>query len=472
MKDFFNRGLKLLSKLGRAMLVPVTAMPIAGLMTLIFGQTMLNIPLVANAGNVVIGNMDILFVMGAVVAFAKTKDKVNPLVASIISFLIFKSCLAEVNSDINMGIFAGIVIGCVTAFVYNRSKDWKTPQIVAFFTGDKFVITLMPLITVVLALLMDVVWPPVQYGLDVFSTTLGNLGALGVFVFGFLNRLLIPVGLHHVVNSYIYYNLGSFTDAAGQVVTGELTRYIAGDPTAGKFLTMFYVTMIFGLPGGALAIARCARKRKKEVEGLMTSTVATSILTGITEPLEFSFMFVAPQLYVVHAFYTGLAGAVCYILNCRIGFMSGSQIIDLVLNWHLSTNPILIIPIGIAFFLLYYFTFSFLIKRNNLKTPGREDEMIESVDITEEEKSYKLETSNYGYLAKKIIENLGGADNIETIGNCVSRVRVEVHDASLMNLDKIKQTGVKGVITMSPTSVQIVIGSDVGKVMDEINKII
>lgn len=473
MKDFFNGALKQLSKLGRAMLVPVTAMPIAGLMTLIFGANMLDVPLIADAGNVVIGNMDILFAMGATVAFANGKDKVNPLVASIISFLILKSCLAELNPDISMGIFAGIIVGTLSAVVYNYSRNWKTPSIVDFFTGDKFVITLMPIITVALSVVLSFVWPTIQDGLDAFATLLGSLGALGVFIFGFLNRLLIPIGLHHVVNSYIYYTLGTFTDASGQVITGDMMRWIAGDPTAGTFLSQFYVIMIFGLPGAALAIARCARKSKrKEVEGLMFSTSLTSILTGITEPLEFSFMFVAPQLYVMHAFYTGLAGAVCYLLNCRIGFVSGTHVIDLALNWQQADNPWLIIPIGIVFFFIYFVSFTFVIKKFDLKTPGREDEMIDSIEITEEGKSYKLATNNYAYLAKKLLECLGGKDNIESAMNCMTRLRVEVKDSAPVDLERIKQLGTRGVIQLSPTSLQIIIGSEVGKVMDEFDKLI
>lgn len=473
MKNIFNNVLKQLSKLGRAMLVPVTAMPVAGLLTLLFGPNLLDIPFVMNAGYVVINNMDLLFAMGAVVAFAKTKDKVNPIVASVLSLLILRGCLAELNDEIGMGIFAGIIIGCVSAFVYNHTKDLKTPQIFDFFTGDKFVITLMPPVTVLLSLVLCVVWPPIQNGLDAFSTMLGGLGALGVFIFGFLNRLLIPVGLHHVVNSYIYYSLGSWTDAAGNVITGDMTRYIAGDPTAGVFLTMFYVVMIFGLPGAALAMVHTSKKSKRsETKGLMTSTAVTSILTGITEPLEFSFMFVAPVLYVVHAFYTGLAGAVCYLLNCRIGFASGAQVIDLAINWNRSENPILIIPIGIAFFLLYYFTFRFVITRKNLKTPGREDDFVAAEEVSEEEKSFKLETSNYAYLAKKLVQSLGGKENIETSGHCITRLRVEVLDGEKADLARIKQLGVKGVVTVSPTSFQIIIGSEVGKVSDEVDKLL
>lgn len=473
MKAFFDKLLKQLSKLGRAMLIPVAAMPIAGLTKLLFGPTMLNIPFVMNAGSVVISNIDLLFAMGATVAYAEGKNKTHPLVASVISLLILRSCLADLNPDVNMGIFAGIIIGCIAAVVYNKSRHWKTPTIVAFFTGDKFVITLMPMITVLLSLLLSVVWPPIQNALDMFATTLYGMGAVGVFIFGFLNRLLIPVGLHHVLNSYIYYTMGTFVDAAGEIVTGDITRFVAGDPTAGTFLVGFYVVMIFGLPGAACAMWRCAKKdRREETKGLMLSTSATSILTGITEPLEFSFMFVSPQLYVVHAFYTGLAGAVCYLLHCRIGFASGARVPDLLLAWSSADNPWLIIPIGIAFFLLYYVTFKFLILSRDMKTPGREDDMIDSLEVTEEELNFKLSTSNYAYLAKKLLQCVGGKENVEQSAHCISRLRLELVDGDQVDYDRIKQLGVKGIVQVSPTSIQIIIGTDVAHVSEEFDKLL
>ncbi|MFR4977525.1 MAG: PTS transporter subunit EIIC [Butyricicoccus sp.] len=472
MKSILNRFHKKLAQLGRSMLVPVTAMPIAGILSRIASPDMLNLPLLKAAGDIVFGNMDILFAFGAVVAFAKAKDKISPIVASFLSILVLKSTLLALDESINMGIFAGIIVGCFTAWIFNQSKEWKTPKIFDFFTGEKFVITLAPVFTVALGYLLSFIWPSIQNALDIFAVGIASLGAVGVFIFGFLNRLLIPVGLHHVFNSYIYFNLGSYTTSSGDVVTGEMTRFLAGDPSAGLFLSMFFVVMMFGLPGAALAMYQCAKKRKNEVKGLMSSAAITSFITGITEPLEFSFMFVAPQLYVVHALYTGLAGAVCYLLGIRIGFSSGGNIIDLVLNWGLGSHVILIIPVGIVFFVLYFLTFRFLITRYNLKTLGREDDFVDTEEVTEEEKNATLSNKNYAYMAKKILENLGGASNIETIGNCMTRLRVEVKNPSLLNLEKIKQMGVRGVVKLSDTSIQIIIGSEVRYIMNEINQII
>ena len=472
MKDLFNRALKTLSKLGRAMLVPITAMPIAGIMARLGAADILGIPLIENAGWVVFNNLDILFAFGAVVAYVKSRDKVSPIVASIVSVLVLRNVLETLDPDINMGIFGGIIIGCMTATIHNHASKWNTPKMFDFFTGEKFSITLAPIATVLVGWILSYVWPVFQNGLDTFVMWIGGAGALGVFIFGFLNRLLIPVGLHHVLNSYIYYGLGSYTMADGSVVTGEMTRFISGDPTAGLFLTMFFVMMMFGLPGAALAIYRSAKKNKSKVAGLMGSSAATSFITGITEPLEFSFMFVAPQLYVAHAVLTGLAGAVCYLFGVRLGFVSGGNSIDLVMNWNLGSNVILIIPIGIVFFVLYFVVFTFLINHFDLKTPGREDDVEVSEDVTNEELNATLNTKNYAYLAKKLLQCLGGAENIETEGRCMTRLRIEVYDADKVDIEKIKQTGVMGVVCPSPTSIQIIIGREVGQVEEEFGKLL
>lgn len=275
-----------------------------------------------------------------------------------------------------------------------------------------------------------------QNGLDAFAMWIGGAGALGVFVFGFLNGLLIPVGLHHVLNSYIYYGFGSYTMADGSIVTGEMTRFVSGDPTAGLSLTMFFVMMMFGLPGAALAIYRSAKRNKSKVGGLMGSSAATSFITGIAEPLEFSFMFVAPQLYVAHEVLIGLAGAVCYLFGVRLGFVSGGNISDLVMNWNLGSNVIRIIPIGIVFFGLYFAVFTFLINHFDLKTPGREDDVEVSEDVTEEELNDTLNTKNYAYLAKKLLQCLSGAENIEAEVRCMTRLRIEGHDAAKVVFDE------------------------------------
>ncbi|MFR6099410.1 MAG: PTS transporter subunit EIIC [Longibaculum sp.] len=235
----FNRIMKQLSKLGKAMLIPIAATPVAGLLARLSAADLLNLPVLENAAWVVFGMMDLLFAVGAVIAYAKAKDKAIPIIGAVVSLSVFKSVLTFMNETINMGVFAGIVVGVMTAIVYNYSKEWKTPQMFSFFTGEKFVVTLAPLVAVPLGIAFSYIWVPCQAGLNSFGIWIAGAGALGVFVFGLTNRLLIPIGLHHVVNTYIYYELGSFVTASGEVVKGEIPRFLAGDPTAGLFLAIF-----------------------------------------------------------------------------------------------------------------------------------------------------------------------------------------------------------------------------------------
>lgn len=468
-----NKIMKQLSKLGKAMLIPIAATPVAGLLARLSAADMLNMPVLETAAWVVFGMMDLLFAIGAVIAYAKTKDKATPIIGAIISLEVFKAVLAFMDESINMGVFAGIVVGVMTAIVFNYSKEWKTPQMFSFFTGEKFVVTLAPLVAVPLGMLFSYIWVPCQAGLNSFGLWIAGAGALGVFVFGLTNRLLIPIGLHHVVNTYIYYELGTFVTASGEVVKGEIPRFLAGDPTAGLFLAMFFIPMMFGLPGACLAMYKTAKENKKaQTKSLMQAGALTSFVAGITEPVEFSFMFVAPRLYAFHAVLTGAAGAVLYLLNVHFGMSVNFCIIDYVLNFGLSTNGLMIIPVGIVFFFIYYFGFKVMIEKFDLKTPGREDDFTIESEITEEEMNIKLESSNYRYMAKKLLQNVGGKENVEEVESCVTRLRLELKDGSLINETNIKKTGAKGIVKLSETSIQIIIGTEVNKVAKEFKEML
>lgn len=469
-----NKILKQLSKLGKAMLIPIAATPVAGLLARLSASDMLNLPVLENASWVVFGMMDVLFAIGAVIAYAKTKDKTCPILGAIISLAVFKSVLVYMDETLSMGVFAGIVVGTITAIVYNYSRDWKTPQMFAFFTGDKFVVTLAPLVAVPLGIAFSYIWGPCQVGLNEFGLWIAGAGAIGVFVFGSTNRLLIPVGLHHVINTYIYYELGSFVTSSGEVVKGEIPRFLAGDPTAGLFLAMFFVPMLFGLPGACAAIYKTAKeKNKAKTKSLMLSGALTSCVAGITEPVEFSFMFVAPRLYAFHAVLTGAAGTILYLLDVHLGMSMNFCAIDYVLNFNMGTNSWIIMPVGIAFFAIYYFGFKFMIEKFDLKTPGREEELeYEEEKVSADEMNIKLTHSNYQYMAKKILQNVGGKDNVEDAENCVTRLRLELKDGSLVNEENIKKTGAKGVVRFSDTSIQIIIGTDVSKVAKEFKEML
>ena len=472
MQTLFNRFMNQMNKLGKAMLLPIVALPLAGLLMCISEPYLLNMPVLKNVSSVIFGNIDLLFTVGAISAFVKNKDKTSAIIAGVLSLMIFKNTMTYFNPDVNMGVFAGIVIGTFTAFIFNKSSLWHTPDMFAFFTGDKFVITLAPLAALILGSIFASVWPPIQNVLNSFAIWLGAAGAIGIFLYGVLNRLLIPIGLHHVLNAYIFYEIGSYTTTNGEIVKGEIARFMAGDPTAGLFLSMFFVVTMFGLPAACLAMYRTAKKEhKNEIKGIMTANGLTSFVTGVTEPVEFSFMFVGPKLFVAHAILTGLSGVALYYLNVKEGLTFGFSFIDFVVLFQQASNPVMIIVIGVPVAILYYVIFKYLIIRDDVKTPGREDDILLTEEISDEEKNIHLEHSNYRYMAKKILDNIGGRDNIVEIENCITRLRVEVKNGKLVNDDNIKKTGAKGVVHLSDTSIQIVIGTDVKRIMKHINEL-
>lgn len=473
MRKFLNHFMKQMNKLGKAMLLPIVALPVSGLLMCISEPYLLNMPVLKNVSTVVFGNIDLLFTVGAIAAFVKNKDKTSPIIAGVLSLMIFKNTMVYFNPEVNMGVFAGIVIGTITAYLYNRSSKWNTLDMFAFFTGDKFVITLAPIAALLLGSIFAFIWPPIQNLLNSFAIWLGAAGAIGVFLYGVLNRILIPIGLHHVLNAYIFYEIGSYTAANGDVVKGEIARFMAGDPTAGLFLSMFFVVTMFGLPAACLAMYRTAKENKrKEVRGVMMANGLTSFVTGITEPVEFSFMFVGPKLFATHAVLTGLAGAILYFLNVREGLTFGYSFIDFVVLFKQASNPLMIPVVGIPIAILYYIIFKYLIIHDDIKTPGREEEYIFTEEVTEQEQRIELEHSNYRYMAKKIIENLGGKDNILDVENCITRLRVELKDGTTMNEANIMKTGAKGIVHLSENSIQIIIGTDVKRVMKELSAIL
>ncbi|CAM4371988.1 PTS transporter subunit EIIC [Listeria ivanovii] len=468
-KSSFKSGMQ---TLGRSMLLPVVAMPVSGLILRLAAPDMLNIPILMAAGNAVFGNLDMLFAIGVAIGFAKGKDKGIAALTAVVGMLTLREGLKIMNLDVNMGVFGGIFTGLMSAWCWNKFNNQKLPQIFSFFGGNKFPITMIMLVNTVASLLFGWLWPYAQSGIDSFSGLLLGMGAFGVFIFGFLNRLLIPFGLHHVLNTYVYYAMGSYTAANGETYTGEIPRFINGDPSAGLFLAGFFVIMMFGIPGIAFAITKAAKKdRRKEVEGQMMSGAATSFIAGISEPVEFSFMFQSPLLYFIHAIYAGLAMFTCYLFNIHLGFTFGSSLIDYIINFNIATNAIWIIPIGIVFFFLYFVTFYFIITKRDVKTPGREDDIEFSAESTKEE-DLNLASNNYEYIAKKILQNLGGKENIINSDACTTRLRMEVEDMSLVNDGKLKQVGAHGVIKIDEHNVQVVIGLQVTYVHLELNKLL
>jgi N-acetylglucosamine PTS system EIICBA or EIICB component len=458
-----------LQKLGKSLLIPIVALPIAGLLLRLTAPDLLNIPLFQAAG-VILAQMDALIAIGIAMGLAKTKDKGIPALTGFLAINVLKEGLKIMDPDLNMSVFGGVMAGLIAAFIYNKFKDTKLPNMFAFFSGEKFPITVIIFIMIPIAGLMSIIWPYAQLGIDSFSKALVGMGAFGVFLFGFLNRFLLPFGLHHVLNTYVYFGLGEYETPSGEIVHGEITRFLSGDPSAGYFIGGFFITMMFGIPAIALAITRAAKKRKQETKTLMTSGAATSFITGITEPIEFTFLFTSPLLYFIHSLFTGLAGAILYLLHIRLGFSWGAGVIDFILNLSLSDKGLLFIPVGLAFFALYYFTFYTLIVKKNIPLMGREEDVAFEAAATKEEKELTLSHSNHEYMAKKILENIGGKENVISNDHCMTRLRLELKDVNKVNVEKIKQTGAHGVIKVDSRSVQIVIGSQATTIKNEMDK--
>ncbi|SFE12557.1 PTS system N-acetylglucosamine-specific IIB component, Glc family /PTS system N-acetylglucosamine-specific IIC component, Glc family [Lentibacillus persicus] len=461
---------RFMQNLGKSMLIPIVALPAAGILFRISAEDLLNWQLVQAAG-AIFNNMDILIAIGIAMGLSKTKDRGIPALTGFLAIAVLNEGLTIMNPDLDMSVFGGVLSGLIAAFIYNRFKDTKLPNIFSFFGGEKFPITMIIVTMIPVTGISVLLWPYAQAAIDSLAQGLVGLGATGIFIFGFLNRFLLPFGLHHVLNTYIYFGLGSYETASGEVVTGEITRFLNGDPTAGYFLGGFFIVMIFGVPAIALAITRAAHKKKKEdTKALMSSGSLTSVVAGLTEPIEFTFLFTSPLLYFIHSVYTGLAGATLYILSVRHGFSWGGSVIDYALNLGIADSGWMIIPVGLAFGVLYYFTFYTLIVKRNIKVVGREDDKEFNEEREEAEKDLELSHGKYEYMAKKILQNIGGKDNLVDYENCMTRLRLVVKDASVIDEDKIKQTGAHGLVKVDNEHIQIVIGPDVSNVYQEFKK--
>ncbi|MEV7129011.1 PTS transporter subunit EIIC [Streptomyces sp. NPDC093260] len=386
-----------LQKVGRSLQLPIAVLPAAGIMVRLgqddfFGKDGLGWDKVAavfnNAGGALTGQLPLLFCIGVAIGFAKKADGSTAL-AAVVGFLVYskvleafplteqhieKGKIVEATYN-NPGVLGGIIMGLLAAVLWQRFHRTKLVDWLGFFNGRRLVPIIMAFVGIVVGVVFALIWKPIGTGISDFGDWMTGLGSGGAALFGGVNRALIPVGMHQFVNTVAWFQLGSFTDTAGQVWQGDIPRFLHGDPSAGLFQTGFFPIMMFGLPAAALAIAHCARpERRKAVLGMMVSLALTSFVTGVTEPIEFSFMFIAPVLYVLHAVLTAASMAITWGLGVHDGFNFSAGAIDYALNWHLATKPWLIIPIGLVFAAIYYVTFRFAITRFNLPTPGREPE--------------------------------------------------------------------------------------------------
>ena len=388
-------------KFGRSLMLPIAALPVAALMLRLGQPDLLGADglgwndvaaVIGAAGDALFANLPLLFAVGIAIGMARKADGSTAL-AAVVGYLVFKGVgdamspvilgLPEGDAEqelINYGVLGGIVAGLVSALLWQRYHRISLPPYLAFFGGRRFVPIITSFAMLVISVLMSFVYPAFDAGITGLGEWVTDNAVLGGFVYGFINRLLIPLGLHHILNNPPWFVFGSYTDGNGEVWTGDIQRFLHGDPTAGAFMTGFFPIMMFALPAAALAIWHEARpENKKLVGGIMLSAALTAFLTGVTEPLEFAFMFVAFPLYVIHAFLTGTSMALVNAIGIKDGFGFSAGLFDYLLNFNIATKPLLIIPIGLAYAAVYYFLFRFVIRRWNLKTPGREDEGEESL---------------------------------------------------------------------------------------------
>jgi PTS system N-acetylglucosamine-specific IIC component len=386
-----------LQKVGRSLQLPIAVLPAAGILLRlgqddVFGKDGLGWNKVASvfatAGDAVFSNLPLLFCVGIAIGFAKKADGSTAL-AALVGFLVYKNVLtafpitdAKVTKGADIAatyndpkVLGGIVMGLIAAVTWQRFHRTKLPDWLGFFNGRRLVPILMAFIGTAVGVFFGIVWEPIGDVITNFGEWMTGLGAVGAGIFGAINRALLPVGMHQFVNTVAWQEIGSYKDAAGTMWHGDLPRFFHGDATAGQFMTGFFPIMMFALPAAALAMTHTARpERRKAVGGMMLSLALTSFVTGITEPIEFAFMFIAPVLYVIHAVLTALSMAVTWALGVHHGFSFSAGAIDYFLNWNLATKPWMIIPIGLVFAVIYYVVFRFAIIKFNLATPGREPE--------------------------------------------------------------------------------------------------
>ncbi|MFI0150643.1 PTS transporter subunit EIIC [Streptomyces lydicus] len=386
-----------LQKIGRSLQLPIAVLPAAGILNRlgqpdVFGEKGLGwidvSKVFAAAGGAVFDNLPLLFCIGVAIGFAKKSDGSTAL-AALVGFLVYSNVLKafpvteghiEKGKWVepvlnNPGVLGGIIMGLLAAVLWQRYHRKRLVDWLGFFNGRRLVPIIMAFVGTAVGVLFLLIWEPVGNAISSFGEWMTGLGAAGSGLFGLINRALLPIGMHQFVNTVSWFQLGDFTDAAGKVAHGDIGRFFAGDPSAGQFMSGFFPIMMFGLPAAALAIAHAARpERRKAVLGMMISLALTSFVCGITEPIEFSFMFIAPVLYAIHAVLTALSMTVTWALGVHDGFTFSAGAIDYGMNWSLATKPWMIIPIGLVFAVIYYVLFRFAISKFNLTTPGREPE--------------------------------------------------------------------------------------------------
>jgi len=467
-----------LQPMGRALMLPIAVLPVAALLLRLGQPDLLGVPAIAAAGEAVFSNLGLLFAIGVAVGLARENHGAAGL-ASVVGYLVATQgarVLIEVPAEITadftgraaelaaaafrdrelakLSVPLGLLSGLFAGWAYNRYSDIRLPNYLAFFGGRRFVPIVCGFAGLAAGLCFGAAWPAVESGMDAVSQAVLGSESFGLFAYGVLNRVLIVTGLHHIINNIAWFLLGDFNG-----VTGDLKRFFAGDPSAGAFMSGFFPVMMFGLPGACLAMYRTAKTAKrKAVAGLLFSMALTSFLTGVTEPIEFSFMFLAPLLYAIHAVLTGLAMVLMDALGVHLGFGFSAGLFDYVLNYSQATRPLLLVPVGLGYFALYFWLFRYFILRFDLKTLGREEEAAVAAGPAGAEDAS----------ASSWIRALGMAANLRSVEACTTRLRLVVADAARFDEPALKALGARGVLRLADGAVQVVVGPIADQLASEI----
>ena len=481
--------MKYFQRLGKSLMLPVACLPVCGILmglgyaicpnVMIGGEIEGTLPIIGffmvKAGGALIDNMSWLFAIGVAVGMSDDSDGTAGL-AGLVSWLMIVNLLSSGVVEVLTGApanaafgkiqnqFIGILAGVIGSVCYNKFKNTKLPDALAFFSGKRCVAIITAVVSIIVAGVLFFVWPLVYSGLVALGSGIQGLGAVGSGIYAFLNRLLIPFGLHHALNSVFWFDaigindLGNFWGNTGTL--GQTGMYMAG----------FFPSMMFGLPAAALAIVHCAKpEKRKTAAGIMGAAALCSFICGVTEPFEFAFMFLAPALYLVYAILYGIFAGVSVALGFRAGFSFSAGLTDLIFSSQLplAQKVWLILPLGIAAAIIFYLVFRFAITRFDLKTPGREDD-----DISADEMNATLANNDFTRVAEIILTGLGGRENVTSLDNCVTRLRLEVKDYTAVDEAKIKSAGISGIIRPSKSSVQVIVGTKVQFVADEMKKML
>lgn len=511
--------MKYLQRLGKSLMLPVACLPVAAILMGIgywidpsgWGANNIVAAFLLKAGGALVDNMAILFAIGVGVGMTVDNDGTGGL-AGLVSWLTITTLLNQGNVQMYLGAlgsdatadvafskiqtqFIGILCGIIGAACYNKFHKVKLPDFLGFFSGKRSVAIVTAGVSIVTAVILYFVWPFIYGALVSFGEAIITLGPIGAGIYAFFNRLLIPFGLHHALNSVFWFDVAGINDIArfwtpdtngGLIINGQTFDILSADKTevirsstinalmmgdgtqiTGIYMSGFFPVMMFGLPAAALAMYHMAKKDKKSVAfGLLSAAALASFFTGVTEPLEFSFMFLAPALYAVHAVLTGISVAVTAMLPTRAGFNFSAGFVDWILSFNApgAQSPWMLLIVGVIVAVIYYVVFRFMIAKFNFKTPGREDDDTDETKVT-------LSNNNYTEVAKIVLEGVGGKGNVASIDNCITRLRLEVKDYTKVDEKKIKSAGVAGVIRPGKTSVQVIIGTQVQFVADEFKKL-